>query len=231
MRDCAHDLGRVPTIGDYFAWQRRPDVQERPGRRPASTWVFDRIFGGFRLARVAAGLVEDEPTAAHPSDLLLRTANYRVTDKQVLDDIRYAATRTNDPLTAKLYDRERRLVYQETKAAGHPRALAGVGTIYRRFRLWPTALQAAGIDKRPRTPFIDQRETTRLSNDQLLHAMSDAYDALGGRLTVRSYAAWRDQQSADEMAKRPLPAHPTITRRFGGWKKARQQMHEWRERR
>jgi HNH endonuclease len=225
VRDCADDLGRVPTIGDYFAWQRRPDVRERAGRRPASTWVFDRIFGGFRRARVAAGLVEDEPTAAHPSDVVLRSANYRVTDEQILEDIRYAAARTSDPLTARVYDRERRLVYQETKAAGHPRALTGVTTIHRRFRLWPAALEAAGIAKRPRAQFVDQRETRRLSDDQLLGAMSDAYDELGKQLTVRSYAAWRDRQAADDLAKRrALPSHPTIARRFGSWKRAHQEM-------
>src|SRR5207244_13405010 len=46
LRDCAEDLGRAPTITDYLAWQRRPDVRDRPGRRPSSTWVFNRIFGG-----------------------------------------------------------------------------------------------------------------------------------------------------------------------------------------
>src|SRR4051794_34215534 len=56
LRDCSDDLGRPPTITEYLAWQRRPAVRARPGRRPAATWVFNRIFGGFGKARVAAGL-------------------------------------------------------------------------------------------------------------------------------------------------------------------------------
>ncbi|MDP9226615.1 MAG: hypothetical protein M3P18_22800, partial [Actinomycetota bacterium] len=68
VRDCAQDLGRPPTLTEYLGWQRRPDVRDRPGRRPASTWTFNRIFGGFGPTRVAAGLTEGAPTAAHPSD-------------------------------------------------------------------------------------------------------------------------------------------------------------------
>src|SRR5205085_11463084 len=93
VRDCAADLCRPPTVTDYLAWQQRPDVRDRSGRRPASTWVFNRIFGGFPAARVAAGLVEGEPTAAHPSELLLRTANYRLSKDQILADLRALAAR------------------------------------------------------------------------------------------------------------------------------------------
>jgi HNH endonuclease len=99
LRSCAADLGRAPTITDYLAWQRRPDVRERPGRRPASTWVFNRIFGGFPAARVAAGLVESGP-AAHPTGLILRTHKYRLSDEQILEDIRFAAARIEGGVTA-----------------------------------------------------------------------------------------------------------------------------------
>jgi hypothetical protein len=232
VRDCAEDLGRPPTITDYFAWQRRPDVRDRPGRRPASTWVFNRIFGGFSPARVAAGLVEGEPTAAHPSDLVLRTANYRLADEQILDDIRLAAARIRGPLTATLYDRERRLVYQETRAAGHPRAMAGVGTIYRHFRTWGAALEAAAIDVAARAATGETRPRTPFSRERLLRALSDAHDTLGERFTIAGYLAWREQELQRDPARRAaLPSHPTIWRRFGSWRNAIEQMHEWRRKR
>lgn len=236
VRDCADDLGRAPTITDYFAWQRRPDVRERPGRRPGSTWVFNRIFGGFPQARVAAGLVEGEQTAAHPSDLLLRSANYRVTREQILDDIRCVAARTRGHLTATVYDRERRLVYQETKAEGRPRALAGVGTIYRNFFSWTAALEAAALEKTRRVAAPGDLRGGRLSNEQVLRALSDANEAVEGRLvtplerlTKERYEAWREQESERDPARRStLPSYQTIWRRFGGWKTALERTYEWR---
>jgi hypothetical protein len=187
-----HEAKRTATITDYLAWQRRPDVRDRPGRRPASTWVFNRIFGGFPAARIAAGLVKGEPTAAHPSDLLLRTANYRLTAEQISDDIRFAAARIRGPVTATAYDREPRLIYQETRAAGHPRALAGVGTAYRHFRTWPAALAAAGVHDQSAEA---AHPVSRRAEAQLLRALSDAHDALEGRLTVDRYVAWRERES------------------------------------
>lgn len=232
LRDCAADLGRAPTITDYLAWQRRPDVRDRPGRRPGSTWVFNRIFAGFPQARIAAGLVEGDPTAAHPSDLLLRTANYRVKDEQILDDIRYVAARTEGHLTGTVYDRERRLVYQETKALGRPRALAGVGTIYRHFRTWPAALEAAGLAPERRVPPPGARSRARLTREQMLHALSEAFEATGGRLSVKRYWEWRTHQLARDPDKAALlPGEVTFFRRFGGWTKAIEEMHSWRAKR
>jgi Homing endonuclease associated repeat len=220
VRACAVDLGRVPTITDYLAWQRRPDVRDRPGRRPASTWTFNRIFGGFPAARVAAGLVEDEPTAAHPSDLLLRTANYRLTDEQIIDDIRCAAERTDGLLTAIVYDRERRSVYLETREAGRPRALAGVGTIYRHFRTWTAALEAAGIDDSRRTASVGNRreKKPRFSNAQLLRALREGQESTEGLLTVGRYVSWRKSElERNPRRSTELPGEATFFRRFGGW--------------
>jgi len=217
VRQCAEDLGRAPTITEYLGWQRRPDVRHRPGRRPASTWVFNRIFGGFPPARVAAGLVEGEATSAHPSELVLRTANYRLSSEQILADLREVAARANEPVTATVYDRERRLLYQETKAVGRPRALAGVGSIYRHFGSWPAALTEAGIAVavRVRTdrPWLDDR--------QLLRALADAGAATTGRLTIQQYLAWRQRQLTDDARRRiELPSYVTIYRRFGSWRAA-----------
>jgi hypothetical protein len=232
VRECARDLGRTPTITDYLAWQRRPDVRARPGRRPAATWIFNRIFGGFGPARVAAGLVSGGPTAAHPSDLLLRSANYRLDDEQILEDIRFAATRIEGPVTAAAYDRERRLIYVETKAEGHGRALAGVGTVYRHFGTWTAAIDAAGLAGRGwkalgTTPLSGRRGT--FTTDKLLSALSEAYDATEGRFTFYAYLSWRAQEAERNPEKlAALPSYVTVLRRFGSWGKAVKQMHEWR---
>jgi hypothetical protein len=206
VRDCAEDLGRPPTITDYLAWQRRPDVRDRPGRRPASTWTFNRIFGGFPPARVAAGLVEGEPTAAHPSDLILRTANYRLSRNQILSDMREVAQRVGVHVTATVYDRERRLIYQETKAQGRPRAIAGVGSIYRHFGNWRAALRDARLDTAdppPRGP--------RWTNHQIVCALRNAYATAPPPLTESRYMDWRTHQA------QPQPSYLTAWRRFGSF--------------
>jgi hypothetical protein len=230
VRDCAQDLGRPPTLTEYLAWQRRPDIRDRSGRRPASTWVFNRIFGGFPAARVAAGLVEGDPTTAHPSDLLLRTANYRLSDAQILEDMRFAASRISGPLTGTVYDRERRLVYRETRLAGHPRALVGVGTIYRHFRTWSAALESAGLaERRFVAPTPESQRRRRFTNERLLDALSAAQDSLGDGLTHDGYLAWRDEQlDRDPENSRLLPSSPTIIRRFGTWNQAVERMRSRR---
>ena len=229
LRDCASDLGHPPFETEYFAWQRRPEVKVRPGRRPAANWVFQRIFGGFGPARVAAGLAEDDETAAHPTDVILRTANYRVTNEQIVDDIRYVATRTKGHLTATAYDRERRRVYEETLAVGHPRALASVGTIQRHYFRWPAALEAAGVDRMARADEETRRYRVRFSKTAMFRALAEADEALEGRLAGHGYTAWRAEElEGDKNRRAALPSITTIHRRFRGWTTAVNEMDAWR---
>jgi hypothetical protein len=231
VRDCANDLGRP-----------RPSPTTSPGST-APTYKTGRVVGPLgpgcstessvdSASEVAAGLVEGEPTAAHPSDLILRTANYRIGDTQILEDLRFAATRIAGPVTATAYDRERRLIYQETRAKGSPRALAGVGTIYRHFRTWGNAVHEAGLHEREST---EARRAVRglnqpvFSKNALLQALSEAYDAVGPRLTLAAYLEWRERESARDPHRRSeLPGSVTVYRRLGGWQKAVREMQKWR---
>ena len=45
LRECAADLGDPPAMTAYFRWARRPDVLERPGRRPTSRRPFNASAG------------------------------------------------------------------------------------------------------------------------------------------------------------------------------------------
>jgi hypothetical protein len=168
------------------------------------------------------------PTDAHPSDFYLRSANYRIDDEQILDDLRVAAARIDDPLTATVYDRERRLVYQETQSAGRPRALAGVGTIYRHFRSWHTALQAAGIAIPPKGGST-QDQGFGFSREQILGALGEADDMTRDRLTISAYISWRERElQRDPARESELPSYVTVYRRLGGWLDVVEQLHDWR---
>jgi hypothetical protein len=59
VRECAEDLGQVPSMPEFFQWVIRPDVQARPGRRPRSYQAFRRL-GGFPAVLVAAGVLRDD---------------------------------------------------------------------------------------------------------------------------------------------------------------------------
>jgi hypothetical protein len=144
LRDCASELGYVPSYNDSFGWVRRPDVEARPGRRPRSFQPFNRIFGSFREARLAAGLVENE-LAAPTVHEIIRLPKWGTDPEEVLRHIRLVAKRVNGPMTAARYERERRALFAETKAARRPVALASSATIYRHFRYWSAALEAARI--------------------------------------------------------------------------------------
>ena len=100
--------------------------------------------------------------------------------------------------------------------------MVGVGSIYRHYMRWPTALDAAGIDLTERPPTQKNPGHRRgLSNAHILRVLSEAHDAVPGCLTVDRYKAWR----AKQLEKHPerigtLPAYETIWRRFGGWGRA-----------
>lgn len=119
-------------------------------------------------------------------------------------------------MTATLYDRERRLVYLETRTLGRPRALAGVGSIYRHFGSWTAAVKAAGIEQ-PGTPPQRGRQE-RFCGEAILVAIREAGVSTDGQLTVNSYDRWRDAQRGTGRDSPPTLA--TIHRRFGGFVKA-----------
>jgi hypothetical protein len=69
LGECTSDLGHVPSLTEYLGWAHRPDVRERPGRRPRSYKVFERL-GGFRTALTAAGLLIGPPSAVKLSGVV-----------------------------------------------------------------------------------------------------------------------------------------------------------------
>ncbi len=192
LQECARDLGRVPSPTEYWSWRRRPDVDNRLGRRPRSLNPFSRVFGSFHKARVAAGMIIDAspaPAAHH----VIRVAQWGTSDAELLEHIRLVAYRVGGPMTMTRHAKERRAIFLETSASGKPLAIASSDTISRRFTFWGAALYAAGVTgsallpdlRRPKGPF------SRYMDDQVLAILSEAHDDLAESLTCEAYKRWR----------------------------------------
>jgi hypothetical protein len=84
LRQCAEELGHNPTFNKYIAWARSPEVRRREGRRPRSQNVFERRFGGFTEAMIAAGLADVDGTGVPVSTLQRSGKNYRWSDEDLM---------------------------------------------------------------------------------------------------------------------------------------------------
>jgi hypothetical protein len=221
LRECATDLDRTPSCEDYMAWAHRPDVRRRPGRRALSQQPFVRIFGPWDGALVAAGLVTSEREAAVVTDRAMRTAGWFIDDESIFDALREVAARLRRSPRTTEYSYQRQQIYDETVAAGKPRAIPSLTSIQRRFRDWGEVVAAAGLE-----PLEEQSDRYHpnselrawMTNDELVAALRRAYDELGEPFKRGRYGAWRNKMIEDDpRERRRLPATGTLYNRFGDW--------------
>jgi hypothetical protein len=230
LTDCAGDLRHVPTWPEYLAWVRRPDVAERPGRRPKSMAAFTRLCGGFLDALRAAGLVDGDPAHGLVSATGLRRAEYRVSDEALRDGLQEVADRLGHSPRVAEYMRERTHIYEETLEEGKPRAIVSYGTLNRRFGAdWDAVLVWAGLEplggratsqrsrKGPRGP-----APRRVTEENMLRAIRDAYVEEGEPFTVAVYMLWREEQleRAGRWERHRFPSYHSIWTRYGTWEAA-----------
>lgn len=153
LREAAEDLasengdGCLPTVTAYLAWARRPDVRRRSGRRPRSLIPFQRLFGGYLPALVAAGLANDEAATGIPRSTASRAASgYRYTDAQLfaaMDEVVACLDDEGRLPTVVEYQRLRQEILDAGQAEGRPpRALASWNVFHRRFGSWGRAQHA-----------------------------------------------------------------------------------------
>jgi hypothetical protein len=228
LRECDRDLRHVPTYPEYMAWAHRPDVAERPGRRPKSIHPFDRLFGGYVNALRAAGVIPGDPEHAVLSHAGIRRAEYRISDESLKAGLVEVHERLSRSPRVAEYIRERGLIYQETLAEGHPRTIASYGTLNRRFGSdWDSILVWAGLES------LGGRHTTshlrpkrgkgpRITKDTIREAMREAYDAEGEPFTVEAYGLWREEriEGLPRWERSRYPSYHTIWSRYGTWEAA-----------
>jgi hypothetical protein len=238
LRECARELGDVPTISRFFAWARRPDVVARAGRRPQSLQPIQRLFGGFVEALRAAGLADGGEPGALSRSTIVRMGNYRITEEQMLDAIRLVAKRIGRSPRVQEYLRERELIIQESAAAGEPRAIPSHAKIQRHFSIWDDALVAADLkplggrhtQSNPRKPSGPRAHEH--TNEGVLAVLAEAHDAIGDPFTIAAFTEWRTEQAErDKQAGRTrrLPSVDTVYARFGTWPAAVEAMQNAKE--
>ena len=82
LRECTRDLRHAPSLGEYLQWVIRPDVMDRPGRRPRSYHPFER-FGGLRGALLTAGVIS-ESEARYTVDGRLMPLRYAFSEHELI---------------------------------------------------------------------------------------------------------------------------------------------------
>lgn len=234
LRECARERGVPPSFDAYISWARRPDVHARPGRRPMSQNPFDR-YGGFLACVESAGLIKRAGSAAaEPAATpgLIRSAAYFVPDEELQAALEEVAERLGRSPRVTEYVEQRQQIFEETSAAGQPRALPSYNTFHRRHgdKTWDEILMHYGLDPLggrhtgrrtgPKGPLGEQ-----LDRDEMLDTLHECWEAHERKLTVAAFRKWRVEQTLRDLEAgvvRRIPDYTSYLSYFGSWERALQ---------
>jgi hypothetical protein len=235
VRAYATEIGDpLPTLTGYLRWARHPKVRARPGRRPSTQSVFDRLFGGWRNVLVTAGLARDDGVggvghSVHSNGggrkVFLRSG-YGYSEDQYRGALREIAERLGHSPTTGEYTCEREKLLAEEHANGLPsRAFPSPASHQKRIARWD--LIDAGLEPvrgRRRKRGGGKRANGRsVTEQEILVALREGFTALGHPFTARGYAIWRREQIERDRAAgryRRLPSYAPIQDRYSTWAQA-----------
>lgn len=225
LQECARELNDVPTISQYYAWARRPDVKARPGRRPQSQPPFDRTFGGYVEALKAAGLTSGIAGVTPKRSTVVRVGAYFVSQEEMRRALQEVAAKLGRPPRTKEYALAREEIIAASIEAGTPRTLPSVSTIQKTFGTWDAALVAAGLQplggRATRSHQGNRgRKGPMIPDADALAVLREAYAQVGDPFTVTAFHSWRNEQKErDKLARRfrRLPTYDLYRNRWGTW--------------
>jgi hypothetical protein len=231
--DYSHERDeKVPTIRGVMLWAKRPDVLARPGRRPRSLGPFNRVFESWADALAAAGLVQAESGAGPVENstwaTVRPTSAYGYSDEQLYAALREVHGRLGRSPKLMEYNRERQRIFDEVASSGKaPRAFPSSAVIQNRFPTWDEALVGAGLEaargrQQPRRNG-GRRGGPRITDEEILADIRDAYADIGDPFTAKAYNAWRGRQMEKDPGRqllRPIARYCTVWNRFGSWREA-----------
>jgi hypothetical protein len=217
LSECTSDLGHVPSLTEYVAWAHRPDVRARPGRRPRSYKVFERL-GGFRVALTAAGLLGDGEARYAVNGRVL-PSRYRYHDEDIATALRTVARLLGRSPRPREYQNQRRRLTAEAPSRGEITTLPAVDVIRKRHGDWNTALARAGLEpvESPWEPHLG-KHAPAYTEEEKLDWIRQAWSACGEPFTANTYKRWRLGVIKD--GETPVPCLATLERTFGGWREA-----------
>jgi len=218
-RECTSELGHAPTITEYFQWARRPDVRERPGRRPLSFQPFMR-FGGLRAALVAAGVI-GENGARYAANGRVLPLRYRYRNDDITGALLMVAARLGRSPRPAEYQMERQRIHDELLPQGEIRPLPSMDVVRKRYGFWNAALEKAALAPvaDPSHPNLGKRYPS-YSPAEKLDWIRRAWAECGEPFTAATYKRWRVRTIKTTGAA--IPCLPNLERTFGGWKRARE---------
>jgi hypothetical protein len=149
VKACVEELGQVPSWWEYLHWSGRVDVRRRPGRRPRSQTVFDRLWphGGWRAALAAAGLEDGlaaESVARVGGNGTVVPAGYRYSPEALRRALRQATEELGDNFGAEEYGQWRRRFMDRRRRDGKRiLAVPSRAAFYKRYGTWAEAMADA----------------------------------------------------------------------------------------
>jgi hypothetical protein len=218
LRECAEELGYPPSLGEYLQWARRPDVRARPGRRPLTYTVFERL-GGFPDACVAAGLVPAGGARVASNGRVLPIL-WRYPTEELTDALVMVSALIDGSPSQREYREQRRLTIRSARERGEHMTLPTSEVIVNRYGTWNKALVAAGLE-----PLVDSRhphlgeKSPRYTETEKLEWVRKAWVEVGEPFTGWAFRSWRKKQRSATGV--PIPCLAVIERTFGGWARAR----------
>ena len=232
LKVCSEEIcaDRPPAFNEYLAWARRQDVKVRPGRRPLSQGPFERVFGSYRNAVAASGLIAEHEAVQDPVTGRVRSASYFISDEEIKSAILEVEETIGHTPRSTEYVRERDAVIRDSLKTGKPRTLPSLNAIFRRFRSWDGALTAAGLEP------LGGRTTSKgrlnlphgplYSDEDILETLRRAYAEIEPPFTTSRFIAWRRKQLAESPSgealwlPRRVPSWEVVHQRFGSWAEA-----------
>ena len=217
LRDCADDLGHPPTMNEYLQWAKRPDVADRPGRRPLSYHPFERLHG-LRNALLQAGVISANQ-ARYAADGRLLPLRYAYSEQEMKDAILVVARRLGRSPRPMEYEHERQRIYKKTLVNNEMRPIPTAAVIRDHFGSWNAALEYAGLPAvESHLPSFTGKHRPRYTDPQIIEWLRRAWTEIGEPFTGKAYATWRSQILA--AGETEIPSLACAARTFGGWNAA-----------
>lgn len=210
LRECAAELGRTPTSGDYETWQRAKVADGIGAVRYLSRQTYRNRFGSWPNAVAAAGLSWDGSNAA-------RTRNVDWASGQPLQLLREAGEELGvQRLRCEQYRawRERRIAQQA--ADGDTTAVATGESIGRHYGGWRLALSAAGLMSAAAAQNMKGGAGVSFDERDVDRAISRFAKQTSGPPTRGRYVHWREAVMRREPDSH-LPSEVTLGQMVGSW--------------